>query len=319
MLCFVYTRNGSDRSKNKDGSKKKSTVLSVSASTNLTLMLTCLDGDIRTLRFRLRIRRLRHLWKPGLSLFYSLFRISFEDVSTVSYNNKSFTVVYGGSGSQAQRITYKLKNEHDAVALFRTFTEYHTFYQCNTVKRSVIDQCTRTFLGRVVSLLLPSSDLGQLFLFDVQRTRRQAYSQAWNELNSPRHDNIPICYDGSGSRSGYSTISEYRPVQSPLSQRKGHNSRRKEDICKSGNRKGLSERENVENLSMPQLKKIVRHLQDARICQICMDMEVATAFCPCGHVVCCVDCSVMCKECPLCRSQITYAQRVFFPFEWNWQ
>lgn len=240
-------------------------------------------------------------------------RISFEDVSTVSYNNKSFTVVYGGSGSQAQRITYKLKNEHEAVALFRTFTEYHTFYQCNTVKRSVIDQCTRTFLGRVVSLLIPRSDFGKMFLFDVQRTRRQAYSQAWNELNSSRHDNMPICYDG--SQGGHSMIAEYRPVQSPLSQRKCYNTKRREELRKPENRKALAEKENLEHLSMPQLKKMVRHLQDARICQICMDMEVATAFCPCGHVVCCVDCSVMCKECPLCRSQITYAQRVFFPCE----
>lgn len=234
-------------------------------------------------------------------------RVSFEDVSTVSYNNRSFTVVHGGTGPQAQRDTYKMKSESDAVALFRTFTEYHTFYQCNTVKRSVIDQCTRTLAGRLLSVFVPRNEFGRIFLFDVQRTRRQAYSQAWGELNSCRV--IDVVSSASGNFRSGGTAAEYRPVQSPLSQRKCYISKSSE-----GSR-ALAERESTENMSPEKLKIMVRHLQDARICQICMDNEVATAFCPCGHVVCCADCSAMCKECPLCRSQITYAQRVFFPCE----
>ncbi|KXJ26059.1 E3 ubiquitin-protein ligase MYLIP [Exaiptasia diaphana] len=235
-------------------------------------------------------------------------RINFEDVSTVSYNNRCFTVVHG-SGAQAQRVTYKLKNESDAVALFRTFTEFHTFYQCNTVKRSVVDQCTRTLMGRLVSVILPSNDFGKTYLFDVQRTRRQAYSHAWNEMNSFRHSNMSRV-PGGVSRVGYS-LSEYRPVQSPLSCRKCLGSRRKTTVDLEDT-KDLTDFD-IEAMQPDELKKVVRHMQDARICQICMDAEVATAFCPCGHVVCCVECSAMCKECPLCRSQITYAQRVFFP------
>lgn len=234
-------------------------------------------------------------------------RINFEDVSTVSYNNRCFTVVHG-TGSQSQRVTYKLKNESDAVALFRTFTEFHTFYQCNSVKRSVVDQCTRTLFGRFVSVILPSNDIGKTYLFDVQRTRRQAYSHAWNEMNSFRHSNMSRV---PGSRSRYS-VSEFRPVQSPLSCRKCLGSRRKNVTVDLEETKDLSDFD-IEAMQSDELKRVVRHMQDARICQICMDAEVATAFCPCGHVVCCVECSAMCKECPLCRSQITYSQRVFFP------
>ncbi|XP_068710740.1 E3 ubiquitin-protein ligase MYLIP-like [Montipora capricornis] len=234
-------------------------------------------------------------------------RVAFEDVSTVSYNNRSFTVVHGGTGPQAQRDTYKMKSESDAVALFRTFTEYHTFYQCNTVKRSVIDQCTRTFAGRLLSVFMPRNDFGRIFLFDVQRTRRQAYSHAWGELNSCRVIDVVSSTSDTFRTVGAST--EYRPVQSPLSLRKCFFPKRGE-----GSR-AFAERESMENMSPEKLKLMVRHLQDARVCQICMDNEVATAFCPCGHVVCCADCSTMCKECPLCRSQITYAQRVFFPCE----
>ncbi|XP_032240060.2 E3 ubiquitin-protein ligase MYLIP [Nematostella vectensis] len=232
-------------------------------------------------------------------------RINFEDVSTVSYNNRCFTVVHG-SGVQAQRVTYKLKTECDAVGLFRTFTEYHTFYQCNTVKRSVIDQCTRTLLGRVATVFLPSNDIGKTYLFDVQRTRRQAYSHAWSEMNIGRN----MSRVGRDNR-GRHSMPEYRPVQSPLSHRKFYSLRKRDSgTC----RRELGDGD-IEKLSPEELKKMVWHLQDARICQICMDVEVATAFCPCGHVVCCVECSALCKECPLCRSQITYAQRVFFPCE----
>lgn len=240
----------------------------------------------------------------------SISRVSFEDVSTVSYNNRSFTVVHGGSGPQSQRDSYKLKNEVEAVALFRTFTEFHTFYQCNTVKRSVIDQCTRTLLGRLLSVFISGGEFGKTYLFDVQRTRRQAYSHAWNELNACR---FTLMSHVSAGRPGTSNAAEYRPVQSPLSLRKCYDAKR--SVPGIETRQAFIEKENVEGMSQAELKKVVRHLQDARICQICMDTEVATAFCPCGHVVCCVECSVMCKECPLCRRQITYAQRVFFPCE----
>ena len=242
-------------------------------------------------------------------------RVSFEDVSTVSYNNRSFTVVHGGTGPQAQRDTYKMKCESDAVALFRTFTEFHTFYQCNTVKRSVIDQCTRTLAGRLFSMFVPRNEFGRIFLFDVQRTRRQAYSHAWGELNSCRM--IDMASSTSGSLRSSPGSAEYRPVQSPLSQRRFYSTKRYDEAGPSRGecRRAFVERESMENMTPDQLKVMVRHLQDARICQICMDSEVATAFCPCGHVVCCVECSSMCKECPLCRSQITYAQRVFFPCE----
>lgn len=127
-------------------------------------------------------------------------------------------------------------------------------------------------------------------------------------MNSFRHGNMSRV---PGSRSGYS-ISEFRPVQSPLNCRKCLGSRRKTATIDLDESKDLSDFD-IEAMKPDELKKVVRHMQDARICQICMDAEVATAFCPCGHVVCCVECSAMCKECPLCRSQITYAQRVFFP------
>ena len=188
-----------------------------------------------------------------------------------------------GAGESCKKVVFKLKSESAAIALFRAFTEIHTFFNCNSVKNSVIEQTTRTGFGKLVTMFNSHSNIGERFLFDIIRTRRQAYSHA--------------C-----------------PVQSPLVNRRSAD---KEDMVINITKKPdkFTMHENLDELSMSEIKKIVRDLEDSRICQICMDEEVAMAFCPCGHVVCCVECSVMCRECPICRSQITYAQRVFFSCE----
>lgn len=249
--------------------------------------------------------------KQGREVVRSILdrRILYEEVSTVSYSSHNFTVVYGTSENVSTRVVFKLKNEIAAVAMFRSFTEFHTFFNCNSVKKSVIDQMTRTTLGKFVMIFHPNSTVGEMFLFDITRTRRQAYSHAWKFINSQRNANTdrrPIQDAQEGSGAG-----DYRPVQSPLANRRSVN---KEDmvidITKKPNK--FTIHENLDELPVAEIKKIVRDLEDSRICQVCMDEEVATAFCPCGHVVCCVECSVMCRECPICRSQITYAQRVFF-------
>lgn len=229
-------------------------------------------------------------------------------MSTVSYNSRNFTVVYGPSESVSSRVVFKLKSEASAVAMFRAFTEFHTFFNCNSIKRSVIDQTTRTTFGKFVKIFHPNSTVGKLFLFDIMRTRRQAYSWAWNVIHSQQS---AIVYRRSSQQLQEGNNGDYRPVQSPLANRRSAN---KEDLVIEIPKKTskFTTHENLNELSMDEIKKIVHDLEDSRICQVCMDEDVATAFCPCGHVVCCVECSVMCRECPLCRSQIIYAQRVFF-------
>lgn len=239
--------------------------------------------------------------------FYSL-RILYEDVSTVSYSSHNFTVVYGSGVNTTNRVVFKLKSEMTAVSLFRAFTEFHTFFNCSTVKKSVIDQTTRTTLGKFVSIFRPRSSIGEMFLFDILRTRREAYTRAWTIIN----EQLNMNKRRSQPRQNSSENPDFRPVQSPLANRRsGTNDDVVVDITKITRGK-FTAHENLNDLSHEELKRIVRDLEDSRICQVCMDEEVSTAFCPCGHVVCCAECSAMCRECPICRSQITYAQRVFF-------
>ncbi len=44
-----------------------------------------------------------------------------------------------------------------------------------------------------------------------------------------------------------------------------------------------------------------------------MDADIDTAFCPCGHLVCCSGCAERLDCCPLCRSEITQIQHIFLP------
>ena len=199
------------------------------------------------------------------------------------------------------------------------------------VKKSVMEKCTRNSVGRVASFFRPNTRIGKHYLFDVVRTRRQAYNAAWKELNAPQKSRRSSFYSsdrslgkqlkGARAFDGY-----HRMCQSAIMQRKPTklfiDSDSSDDDTLSlrpfhikSKKMAKVDLSKVDELSPVKLREFVRTLQDSRTCQVCMDAEVSTAFCPCGHVVCCVQCSALVKECPLCRAHITYAQRVFFSCE----
>ena len=191
-----------------------------------------------------------------------------------------------------------------------------------------MEKCTRNSVGRVASFFRPSTKIGKHYLFDVVRTRRQAYNAAWKELNAPEKRRQSSFYSsdrllGKHLKGGRG---DQRMCQSAIMQRKPtkmfiESDSSDDDLSNlhqfriKGRRMATVEINKVDELSSEQLREFVRTLQDSRTCQVCMDSEVSTAFCPCGHVVCCVQCSALVKECPLCRAHITYAQRVFFSCE----
>lgn len=54
-----------------------------------------------------------------------------------------------------------------------------------------------------------------------------------------------------------------------------------------------------------------KRLKDARECKICMSDEVGVVFCPCGHLVSCVQCAPAVVKCPVCRALIKGRVRTF--------
>lgn len=247
-----------------------------------------------------------------MKLFLSLFSIPYDEISTVSYKGKKFTIVHGDSREEHIHSTFLLRKNQQAINLFRTFTEFHSFYQCNNVKKSVIEKCSRTSVARLLSLFSREEQKGKLYLFDVIRTRRQSYDHAWSILNAPDKKRQSAFYhsDRHINRKSVYSLNKVEEVGEEEEEHKpsSHNNKEK----KNRESKILSLDANFKNLSLEELRETVGNLLENKVCQVCMDNEVSTAFCPCGHVVCCLDCASLCRECPLCRTQITYAQRVFF-------
>uniref|UniRef100_A0A182QLR8 RING-type domain-containing protein n=1 Tax=Anopheles farauti TaxID=69004 RepID=A0A182QLR8_9DIPT len=52
-------------------------------------------------------------------------------------------------------------------------------------------------------------------------------------------------------------------------------------------------------------------LREERECKICLTREVGVVFCPCGHLVSCVQCAPAIYNCPVCRALITGRIRTF--------
>ncbi|KAL1115186.1 hypothetical protein AAG570_007217 [Ranatra chinensis] len=69
---------------------------------------------------------------------------------------------------------------------------------------------------------------------------------------------------------------------------------------------------NAQGASATAGEKLAR-LMDALSCRICMDAGIDTVLFPCAHVICCHVCAERCTSCPLCRSPIESAKRVYLP------
>uniref|UniRef100_A0A3F2YW03 RING-type domain-containing protein n=1 Tax=Anopheles dirus TaxID=7168 RepID=A0A3F2YW03_9DIPT len=59
------------------------------------------------------------------------------------------------------------------------------------------------------------------------------------------------------------------------------------------------------------LREENNRLREERECKICLTREVGVVFCPCGHLVSCVQCAPAIYNCPVCRALITGRIRTF--------
>lgn len=124
-------------------------------------------------------------------------------------------------------------------------------FRCDTVTSTVMMQYSRDFKAHLASLFLSESvDVGKKYIFDVQRTSKEAYDRARRTL-----------FKSSG-------VSPARRMSTD------------ED---EGSCEGCRE--------TCVLRDKLQRLQEALTCALCCDREISTAFCPCGHMVCCKLCA----------------------------
>jgi hypothetical protein len=53
-------------------------------------------------------------------------------------------------------------------------------------------------------------------------------------------------------------------------------------------------------------------LTETLVCKVCCEKDVAAAFLPCGHLVCCLDCAPAMRKCPLCGELIKGTVKTYF-------
>ncbi|GMI45296.1 hypothetical protein TrCOL_g13321 [Triparma columacea] len=59
------------------------------------------------------------------------------------------------------------------------------------------------------------------------------------------------------------------------------------------------------------ISRSLEALEDAETCTVCFVEKRGVLFLPCGHLVCCGECSEKVKECPMCRKVIRKRKTVF--------
>ena len=75
---------------------------------------------------------------------------------------------------------------------------------------------------------------------------------------------------------------------------------------------GPSRQEASEAELVNSLQDELANIRDSHMCQVCLERDMSTVFCPCGHMICCERCAPECFRCPVCRADVAYVQRVFF-------
>jgi len=77
----------------------------------------------------------------------------------------------------------------------------------------------------------------------------------------------------------------------------------------------LFEREQREAQSeVARMTRKCEEMEEERTCLVCQDNRVNVAFIPCGHLCCCLACSLQSAltSCPVCRMKIQKRQKIFF-------
>ncbi|CAL1532351.1 unnamed protein product [Lymnaea stagnalis] len=216
--------------------------------------------------------------------------LPYTQIRLATHNEKVVRIeLINDAGETEKEECFKLISSRAAVALYRCITEMHSFYRCDTICSDVQSQYCRDFRGTFVSIFNENSDLGKRYIFDIQRTRQEAYDYVRRQLYASPEASPAHC--------GYNV---------PVFQFDDHELGTLEKTDVTGSNMNLER-------DVKLLKERIEGLQDALLCCICMDKIVCVVLCPCGHMTC-EECSKCIENCPQCRAGVERFQKVFQDF-----
>lgn len=170
----------------------------------------------------------------------------------------------------------------------RAVTEKHAFYACETVRNAVTSQFIRDLKGTIVSLFNENTRLGKNYVFDIRRTCREVYDHTRRVLYQ-------------------------RDSLNPLADVETDFELEDHGCIHLNAGKTCDASAKCTRSRCQEMQQQLACLQDSMLCKICMDADVCMAFFPCRHVVCCSSCSHLCTNCPICRSPVESAERIYLP------
>ena len=198
-----------------------------------------------------------------------------------------------------------LANSEAAKAMHKAVLEHQLFFYSSKVRQSVIDH----YLLSMPCWALPAKwftkiPAGELYHLDVKYTRRQSYDLHYKRIREQLkiEENYPL-WSPNCSRCG---TGQANTLLSPC----GHIVQCSECVSDSSTCSVCDETV----VSCQRVFYSADVSSNDWACQICMDSKMNTAFCPCGHVCCCEECAQQLCYCPLCKTFITFVQRVHEQF-----
>ncbi|NP_001088162.1 myosin regulatory light chain interacting protein L homeolog [Xenopus laevis] len=227
----------------------------------------------------------------GISLckedFSPINRIMYPVIQMATQSGKNVYLTITKESGNSLVLLFKVVSTRAASGLYRAITETHAFYRCDTVTNAVMMQYSRDLKGHLASFFLNDNiNVGKKYVFDIRRTSKEAYDHARRALyNAGIVDLVPG--------------SDRSEPSSPLKTSESNMN------CNS-----------CESLGCQQSKALqekLRKLKEAMLCMLCCEEEINSAFCPCGHMVCCEGCATQLQSCPVCRASVKHVQHVFLP------
>ena len=172
-------------------------------------------------------------------------------------------------------VVYRLNSKEAACALYRSITEHHAFFRCDSIDSAVKEQVANDFFDTFRNFFYDENSAEQNYIFDTERTCREAYDHARRILFN---------FGSSIAKT-------------------------MENESANGNSCDNDTENNAE-----QLQEKLEGLMDSCFCQTCREKPINTAF-QCGHMFCCNDCAQQLTNCPLCRIEISNIIPVFLPVD----
>ena len=189
--------------------------------------------------------------------------------------------IYTSDVGELESVVFKLNSKEAACTLYRSITEHHAFYRCDSVRPAVKEQVARDFFDTLLSWLHDSNNTEHNYIFDTERTCREAYDHARR-----------ILYNfGASTAAAMATSVD------------GEQKSKSRDSC------------DTEHLhrKVQDLTEKIYFWRESFNCPVCRDKVVDNVL-QCGHLMCSI-CSELCQLCPLCRTTITSKTKFYLPID----